>query len=491
MKTRLAFLLSALASYTAVLPLGASQTEVRSASQKVYILPVRDDIMSPMVYLVRRGVKEAMEAKADLLLIDMDTNGGKVSSTEEIMEILGRFPEQTATYVNRKAFSAGSFIAVATRKIFMAPQSVIGAAAPILLTPGGTGVEEMPNTMEVKITSALSAMIRTSAEKNGHDPDVVMAMIDKSRELKKVKMVRGEDGKMTAVTTNLSERGQILTLTDVEAAQEYGDPPKPLLSAGTKQNIDAVLDALGFAHAERHEIRPTNMEKLASWLTAISPILLIIGVLGLYIEFKTPGFGLPGVIGLIAMALYFLGGYLAGFSGAEWVLVFFVGLALVVVELFVTPGTIFIGVAGAALMLIAVVMALMDIYPNPGPGPGLPTFPNLGEQLQMRATDLLIAIVGTAIGIWIVSRILPKTPIYRTLVSQSASGVLTESVLSEQQTARQGMEGIALSNLRPGGKAQFGDQIIDVISQGDLVPKGTRVRIIGARGSDALVEEMK
>src|ERR1043165_3008969 len=106
-------------------------------TRKVFILPIRDDIMPPLVYLVRRGVKEAMDAKADLLLLDMDTNGGRGDVTEDIIEILNNFKGQTATFVNRKAFSAGAIISIATQKIFMAPQSVIGAAAPILLIPGG------------------------------------------------------------------------------------------------------------------------------------------------------------------------------------------------------------------------------------------------------------------------------------------------------------------------------------------------------------------
>src|SRR3989442_3950269 len=89
-----------------------------AARKKVYVVPIRDDIMPHIVYLVRRGVKEAMEAKADLLLIDMETNGGRVDVTEAIIEILNKFKGQTATYVNRKAFSAGAFIAVATQKIF-------------------------------------------------------------------------------------------------------------------------------------------------------------------------------------------------------------------------------------------------------------------------------------------------------------------------------------------------------------------------------------
>ncbi|HOY59520.1 MAG TPA: ATP-dependent Clp protease proteolytic subunit, partial [Verrucomicrobiota bacterium] len=152
-------------------------------ARKAYLLPIRDDIMPPLVYLVRRGVKEAMDAKADLLVLDMETNGGRVDSTEEIIEILSQFKGETVTYVNRNAYSAGAFIAVATQRIFMAPESVIGAAAPIMLSPGGTGVEAMPETMEIKATSAISAKIRAQAQKNGHNSDVVEAMIDKQKEL--------------------------------------------------------------------------------------------------------------------------------------------------------------------------------------------------------------------------------------------------------------------------------------------------------------------
>src|SRR5437762_46114 len=139
---------------------------------KVYVLPIRSDIMPPLVYLVRRGVKAAMEARADLLVLDMDTNGGRVDVTEEIIEILNNFKGQTATFVNKRAFSAGAFISIATQKIFMAPLSVIGAAAPIMMVPGGTP-QDMPETMQAKMNSALRALVRTSAEKNGYNIDEI------------------------------------------------------------------------------------------------------------------------------------------------------------------------------------------------------------------------------------------------------------------------------------------------------------------------------
>src|SRR5437660_4175634 len=241
--------------------------ETATAGKKVYILPIREDIMPPLVYLVRRGVKEAMDAKADLLVLDMDTNGGRVDVTENIIEILNNFKGQTATFVNRKAFSAGAFISVATQKIFMVPQSVIGAAAPIMLVPGGAP-QDMPETMQAKMNSALRALVRTSAEKNGYNIDVVEAMIDKSKELK-------IDGKV------LNEKGQILTLTNTEAEREYGDPPKPLLSSATVETIEELLQKLGYVDAARVDIKPTGVERLATWINVISPLLLIIGIAGI------------------------------------------------------------------------------------------------------------------------------------------------------------------------------------------------------------------
>src|SRR5437773_458958 len=279
-----------------------------SGQRRVYVLPVRDDIMPPLVYLVRRGIKAAMEARADLLVLDMDTNGGRVDVTEEIIEILNNFKGQTATYVNRKAFSAGAFIAVATQKIFMAPQSVIGAAAPIMIAPGA-GPQDMPGTMEVKMNSAVRALVRTAAEKNGHNVDVV----------------------------------------------------------------DAI---------------------------------------GLYIEFKSPGCGLPGIIGSAAFAIYFLGGYIAGLSALEWVAIFLLGLILVALELFVFPGTMALGLTGAALMLVALIMAMVDFYPVNVPSPGLPHLPTF-QQLRVPLQNLAIAMAGSIVAVALLARFLPKTPIYK------------------------------------------------------------------------------
>ncbi|MBI5384630.1 MAG: ATP-dependent Clp protease proteolytic subunit [Verrucomicrobia bacterium] len=484
MKAWLALLLT-------LIPLMGAETNspvaAPASDKKVYVLPVREDIMPPLVYLVRRGVKQAMEDKADLLVIDMETNGGRVDTCREIISILSQFKGDSVTFVNKDAFSAGAFIAVATKRIYMAPQSVIGAAAPIMLSPTGEGAVNLPSTYEEKMNSAVRALVRAVAEKNGYDVAVVEAMIDKDKGLVLSNVVDG----VTNVVT-IAKVGKILTLTNTEAEKEYGQPPRRLLSSGTAENVDDLLKKLGYGGATRVDVKPTGAEKLGTWINAISPILLIIGVVGLYIEFKTPGFGFPGIVGIVAFALYFLGSYVAGFSGMEWILLFFVGLVLVLLEIFFFPGTMALGITGAALMLVAIVMALVDVYPKPADVPGpvwAPSLPALTAADFNHALFVLsTAMAGAGLCICALRYIMPRTTVYHAMVSESASGVASVAQLEQRRAVFTGAVGVAISNLRPGGKAQFGDDILDVITQGDLLVKGQKVRIIGYSGTEAIVE---
>ena len=245
--------------------------------------------------------------------------------------------------------------------------------------------------------------------------------------------------------------------------------------------MEELLDKLGFEGAVRVDVKPTGVERLALWINMISPLLLIIGIAGVYIEFKTPGFGLPGIIGIVAFAVYFFGGYIAGLSGLEWIAVFLLGLALVAIELFVFPGTVALGLAGAVLMLIALVMAMVDVYP------GMPAIPSF-KKLELPLRDLFIAFVGGSVAVLLLSRWLPKTAVYGKLVSQTASGMGTVAEFEQKHRSRIGQVGVATSALRPGGKAQFGDEILDVISQGEMIDSGRRVKIVGHSGTAAVVE---
>ena len=462
------------------MPLGLT-----AAQKKVYVVPVREDIMPPILYVIRRGVKEAMSAEADCLILDMETNGGRVDITEEIFDIIGKFKGETVTYVNKDAYSAGAFIAVATEKIYMAPQSVIGAAAPIMMSPTG-GVSEMPSTMEVKMNSAIRAKIRTQAEKNGYAVDVIEAMVDKTKKLER-------DGKI------ICEEGDILTLTNLEAEAKYGEAQTRLLSSGTVESIDALIIELGYGGSQRVDVAPLGVEALGTWINAISPILLLIGIIGLYIEFKTAGFGVFGAVGIAALVLYFFGGYVSGLAGIEWVGIFLVGVALVAVELFLLPGTIFIGLLGVVCIFVALIMGMTDMYPNmpwfpagDGNGNSVPQIEGIHFALpdfSRPIRDLLIALALSVPIIWALAKYLPQTALFAAFTSSAASGVESVAAVAAELESRLGQAGTSTTPLNPGGKVMFGDALCNVITQGEMIAVGTPVKVIGHRGSDLLVIE--
>ena len=462
------------------MPLGLT-----AAQKKVYVVPVREDIMPPILYVIRRGVKEAMSAEADCLILDMETNGGRVDITEEIFDIIGKFKGETVTYVNKDAYSAGAFIAVATEKIYMAPQSVIGAAAPIMMSPTG-GVSEMPSTMEVKMNSAIRAKIRTQAEKNGYAVDVIEAMVDKTKKLER-------DGKI------ICEEGDILTLTNLEAEAKYGETQTRLLSSGTVESIDALIIELGYGGSQRVDVAPLGVEALGTWINAISPILLLIGIIGLYIEFKTAGFGVFGAVGIAALVLYFFGGYVSGLAGIEWVGIFLVGVALVAVELFLLPGTIFIGLLGVVCIFVALIMGMTDMYPNmpwfpagDGNGNSVPQIEGIHFALpdfSRPIRDLLIALALSVPIIWALAKYLPQTALFAAFTSSAASGVESVAAVAAELESRLGQAGTSTTPLNPGGKVMFGDALCNVITQGEMIAAGTPVKVIGHRGSDLLVIE--
>ncbi len=463
------------------MPLGLT-----AAQKKVYVVPVREDIMPPILYVIRRGVKEAMSAEADCLILDMETNGGRVDITEEIFDIIGKFKGETVTYVNKDAYSAGAFIAVATEKIYMAPQSVIGAAAPIMMSPTG-GVSEMPSTMEVKMNSAIRAKIRTQAEKNGYAVDVIEAMVDKTKKLER-------DGKI------ICEEGDILTLTNLEAEAKYGEAQTRLLSSGTVESIDALIIELGYGGSQRVDVAPLGVEALGTWINAISPILLLIGIIGLYIEFKTAGFGVFGAVGIAALVLYFFGGYVSGLAGIEWVGIFLVGVALVAVELFLLPGTIFIGLLGVVCIFVALIMGMTDMYPNmpwfpagDGNGNSVPQIEGIHFALpdfSRPIRDLLIALALSVPIIWALAKYLPQTALFAAFTSSAASGVESVAAVAAELESRLGQAGTSTTPLNPGGKVMFGDALCNVITQGEMIAAGTPVKVIGHRGSDLLVIEV-
>src|ERR1700730_16327874 len=324
----------------------------------------------------------------------MNTYGGQVYSSEEINSVLNHATIPTYTFINSNAGSAGSLIALGTQHIYMAPVSAIGAAAPVL--PTG---EDLPLTEREKTISYWTALIRSSAIKNGHNPDVGEAFMNKDKEVKIGNRV-------------IHPKGSVLTLSAQETTEKING--KPSLADGLADSVVDLMQRAGLK-GKAISFEPTGFEQIAFWITALAPLLLLGGLIAAYLEFKIPGATLPGVVSAICFALFFLGHYLAGLAGWEVVALFVLGLALVIIEiLFFAHSTIVFGVVGVFLMLASLLWAMIDRYPGE-------TFFPTGRALAVPLLNLFLALIGAAIVIALLARYLPKTSIYRRFALMTAN----------------------------------------------------------------------
>ena len=430
-------LLGAIAGQTTG-PQGVAETKTAPGKKTViYVIPVKDEINSPTLYILRRGLKEAIEQKADVVLLDMNTPGGALDVTFEIMEALEKFPGRKVTFVDREAMSAGAFISAVTDEIYFVPAGVIGAAAPVLSSGG-----EVDKTMKQKIVSYLRARMRASSEGKGFRGQVISAMIDEDYELKIGDKV-------------IKPKGELLSLTATEAMEKYGDPPQALLGAGKAADIPALLtEKFGLGNYEVRNFQITWSESLAKYLTTLSPILMGLGMLALFVEFKTPGFGWPGTVGIILLALVFLGNYVAGLSGHEPALLFVIGVALVAAELIFFPGLVFVALTGVIFMLGSLIWAGADYWPNQ------PMTVNFsGEMLMQPVLNLGLGLVIAITLFAAFIKYLPKTGLYQHLAVQGASDTPAQTAGVPPQSAGMvqgliGRHGIAVTGLFPTGEVE-------------------------------------
>ena len=432
----------------------------------IVVVPLRGEISPSLMMFLRRAEKEAERSGASAIIFEMNTYGGRLDSAEEITEVLNRATIPTYVFINTNAGSAGSFIAIASQHIYMAPVSAIGAAAPVLMTG-----EDLPATEREKTISYWTALLRSSATKNGHNPDVGEAFMNKDKEVKIGDRV-------------IHPKGSVLTLSAQEATEKING--KPLLADGLADSVADVVHKAGLK-GKITELRPTGFEQLAFWITTLAPLLLLGGIIGAYLEFKIPGATVPGIVSATCFALFFLGHYLAGLAGWEVFGLFVLGMVLVIIEiLFFAHSTIVFGVVGVFLILASLLWAMIDRYPGE-------TFFPTGRALAMPLVNLFLALVGSAIVITLLARYLPRTSIYRrfALMTSNPPGPSFAGESREFATAAAlspGMRGVTLSILRPSGKAQFADRIVDVVTQGEFVASNTPITVVQTDGMRVIVK---
>ena len=431
-------------------------TDALTLPGPVYVIPIQGEIQKGLVYIVRRGVKDALEAQASALVLDMNTPGGEGEAMKEIMAAVAKFEpsERTFTYVNKEAFSAGAFISASTREIWMAPGAIIGAASPVTL--GQEGPKELPP----KFVSAYAAIIRSAAEQNGHNPAVFDAMVNKQTGLR----IEGRE---------IVAKGDILTLTTHEAMQEVGHPPKPLLAAGVSPSLEKLLHQKMGKEVKIVRVEPTGFESVGRFIVSLAPLLLGAAFLFGYLEFKTPGFGVFGILAASCGLIFFFGHYIAGLSGYENLILIGLGLGLIAVEFMLFPGTLLPGLTGLALVLYALLNTMADRYPRD------PILPTLGE-IYFPLVKLSWGFFGGLIAIVLAARFLPETFLFRPFrLSVTSPPAPTPLPLSLHVGAR----GKALTDLRPSGTACFGKQDLDVLAEGHFIPRGAAIQVQALEGS--------
>ncbi len=410
------------------------------ASGKIYHIPLENEVEDGLKAFLERAFKEAEEEGAEKIILEIHTPGGYVTSADDIGKIIDDSPIDVIAFVNSKALSAGAYLALHADEIYMVPNATIGAAA--IIDGAGNAADEKRNSYWI------SAM-EGAAEAKGREPIYARAMADATENLPEFR----------------APEGKLLTLTAEEALQvKY--------SEGTVANLNELLKKLNLTESEVVSIEPTFAEKLARFITnpLVVTLLLTIGCFGLVMELFSPGFGIPGLVSLSSFGLFFFGHTVAGFAGYESVLLFIIGLALLVAELFV-PGGI-VGIIGGALMIISLLFA--------------------GESVVHMAYSILIAVFIAIIGMVILMKFFGKNlHVFNKLILRDATTTEEGYVSNVNRIDLLGKVGETITPLRPAGTIIIGNERIDAVSEGSYIDKNRKVEVVQVEGSRIVVRETK
>ena len=447
-------------------------------SRLAYVIPIKDQIGPPILDILRRGLKDAIRTNAQIVLLDMDTPGGELGVTleimEEIIENLERFEGSIITYVNDEAISAGAYIAIATSEIAFSPNSQIGAAEAV--SGGGANID---SSMKRKINSYLKAKIRNYSGNHRYRSQVMSAMMDANETF----LIEGEPLKAKDGSV-IKKAGELLTLTGEEACQLYGDPPAPLLGFGVFDSYEDILDQRwGDKTYEIIEMEINWAEEIGLWLNGIAPIILSVGLVCIFVEFKTPGFGIFGVAGILLLLVFFGSKYVAGLAGQEELLVFLLGVCLVLVEIFLAPGLVLPGIIGFFMMLGAVFWAMVDVWPTPN-------FEWNMEVFRLPIWEFFQSLgIAFVLGI-IVTLVLPKTPLWQSLVLSTTIGgnLDKKDGLKKMSKDLIGSRGFTVSELFPTGQIEIEGKKFEARANLGKISKGEKIRVVKSSGFDLVVE---
>ncbi|RKU31410.1 hypothetical protein C6497_02640 [Candidatus Poribacteria bacterium] len=476
----------------------------------VYVIDIRSEIGGGVSTYIKKGIQKAEQVQADAIIFDVDTPGGRVDAAVRIIRSIQATSIPTIAFVNRQAISAGAMIASACDQIVMTPGATIGDSAPV----DGQG-----NEANEKAVTYIRATIRSTAERQGRNSDIAETMVDK-----RLVLVRLDNGVIVRMRPDefldeqdagtqmevLCAEGELLTLTTREAL-EYGfvETQATSISALLEQyqiveyeqdyggKIDTVKMALtnddylsrkegrkGDRYTSIKSLRDVQVERFVVTLADrtvffitspyISALLLSLGGIGLLIEIRTPGFGVPGLLGILFIGLFFGGHMLNDISQAWLPFIFILGLALIIVEVFVIPGFGIAGILGLFLMFGSVFFVFFQST----------------DDLGLALLWLSISVILTSVLAIVATIYLPKSSPFQKIalstVMSTDEGYHSAGTLDFNSFL--GKTGIALTPLRPAGTVRIENKRLDVVTVGDFIPQNTPIKVSEVEGSKIAVE---
>jgi membrane-bound serine protease (ClpP class) len=461
---------------------------------------------------IRRRTEIALDSNAEYIIYEISTYGGLLQSADDISKYfildIGK-KANTVAYVTTEAISAGAMISVSCRDIIMRENTTIGDCAPITIGGKLEGVERE------KAESFTRAAFSRAAEANDYPEALLKAMVTMQTKVYRVKNLQtGEsefiedtqlpedpnkedsnkydlDGKELVV-----KEDEILTLTAARAF-EYGIARAQVKDRAGALDFLAERDGVTFA-GEPMVLETLWSEEMVRWLNspAVMAVLVSLALLGVYIEFNTPGVGLPGLVAVLCFVIIIGSKYLVGLANWVEVLLFFVGILLLLVEFFILPGFGIAGILGIICVLTGLFGMLIKNPPNRVPWPDSPANWDL---FMDGLIGLSFGFLGFVVLAWILTKYLPKLQflsgliLMPTVAKQGTEMEISMTVPPERGTigVDVGDIGEVVSILRPTGKARFGDAIVDVVAEAEFLDKGTRVEIINIHGNRVVVKAVK
>lgn len=433
-----------------------SSSVVFSKSGSVYVIESRSfaEVTVNIAYtvMVERTLQEAdndPDCRAVIMIID--TPGGRVDAALKIKDSILSSKVPVYAMIDTHAISAGAIIALAADKIYIKPGGVIGDAAPVYAKGG-----EMKRAGE-KAVSALRGVITSLAEKNNRPTRIAAAMVDDS-----IVLTRARDG----IT---KPAGKLLTLTAKQAVRLK-------IADMSVKSVSEVLAANKLSGTTIKKRDFTGGDRVISFLTSsvMTTLLLTIGMMGMIFEVKTPGWGVGGTIGVLSLGLFFVSQILMRHSSWGTPVLFLVGTALLLIEIFIVPGFGLVGTAGIGAIVFSFLMA-MGIN-------------NISYGLRILSLSLLFTALLTAL----LFKLIPRTRTFSKIVL-SSDGQLYKSPTDhdrpEQIVDLIGMQGVSLSTLRPAGTVDLQGERYDAVSNGGFIESGKKITVVKIDGARLIVKE--